>query len=134
MPRTMELFDNSKKIYEGVLSVNTAIIKGNMFKNPTAVGDCTHFAIKISNGKNESTGQWYKPTFADCTAFGTIGQQILERYVDKDDIWIIAKYYNNTKNGKTYRGFNVREVINMKDAPSKTPDDHGYVGDDDIPF
>ncbi len=134
MPRMMELFDNNEKVYEGVLSVNTAILKGILFKDPKAYEHSTQFTIKISNGKDDITGKWFKPTFVDCTAFGTLGEQIAERYVDRDDIWVIAKYYSNKKNGKVYRGFIAREVIGMKDAPSKTPNDHGYVGDDDIPF
>ena len=134
MARKIKIFEDDKVIYEGTLSVNTAILKGQMYKNPKQTGKSTQFKIKISNGKNQATGEWYKSTYADCTAFGTLGEQILERYIDKDDIWIIAKFYSNSKNGKTYKGFNVKEVVKIKSEPSKNPDDKGYIGDEDIPF
>lgn len=134
MAKTIQIFEDDKNIYEGILSVNTVILKGQMYKNPQQMGKSTHFTIKISNGKKQSTNEWYKSTYADCTAFGTLGEQILERYIDKDDIWIIGKFYCNTKNGKTYKGFNVRDVINIKKEPSKSPDDYNYIGDEDIPF
>ena len=134
MGRNIKIFEDNKKVYEGTLSVNTVILKGQMYKNPKQIGKTTHFTIKISNGKNQKTEVWYKPTYADCTAFGTLGEQILERYIDKDNIWIIGKFYCNTKNSKTYKGFNVKEVINMKAEPSHDPNDDNYIGDEDIPF
>lgn len=134
MAKTIKIFEDDKKIYEGILSVNTVILKGQMYKNPRQTEKSTQFTIKISNGKNQTTGQWYKSTYADCTAFGTLGEQILERYIDKDDIWVIAKFYCNTKNSKTYKGFNVKEVINIKEEPSISPDNDNYIGDEDIPF
>lgn len=134
MAKTIQIFEDDNKIYEGTLSVNTAILKGQMYKNLHQTGKCTQFTIKISNGKNQSTNEWYKPTYADCTAFGTLGEQILERYIDKDEIWIIGKFYCNTKNSKTYKGFNVKEVINIKKEPSKNPNDDNYIGNEDLPF
>ena len=69
-----------------------------------------------------------------CTAFGTLGEKIMERYVEQDDIWVIGKFYSNTRNDRTYKGINIREVINFKEKSSKRLDDDSYVGDDDLPF
>ena len=71
-----------------------------------------------------------------CRLFGfcTLREQILERYSDRDDIWVVAKFYCNLKNGKAYKGFNVRDVINLKEAPSSDPNNSNYVGNEDLPF
>ena len=67
--------------------------------------------VLIKNYKDSKTGEWNKPTFADCTAFGETAKRILKEYKAKDEIWLIAKYYSKQQDGKYYKGFIVREII-----------------------
>ena len=71
--------------------------------------------MQLSNGKDDNTGEWNKPTFADCTAFGDVAKRILKEYKPKDEIWIIAKYYSKQHGGKFYKGFIVRDIISEKE-------------------
>lgn len=61
-----------KIIYERNLSVNTAILKGRIYKNPTSFGESVHFTLEVSGGKDPKTNEWRKPIYADCTAFGEL--------------------------------------------------------------
>lgn len=134
MAKTLKIFEDENLIYEGVLSVNTAILKGRLTKDPQSSGKVVRFSLQMSNGKNVQTDQWNKPTYADCTAFGELGEQIFKRYQQHDDIWLIAKFYTKTHEGKVYKGFNIKEVINLKTESSKNPESSDFVGDEDIPF
>ena len=78
MQKIIKIFEDDKIIYERNLSVNTVILKGRIFKNPTSFGESVHFSLEISNGKNKDTGEWRSPTYADCTAFGELGNKILK--------------------------------------------------------
>lgn len=134
MAKKFKIYEDEDLIYEGILSVNTAILKGKLAKNPTTNGKAVHFSLQISGGKNAQTNEWNKLTYADCSAFGELGEQIFKRYCEKDEIWIIAKFYSNARDGKFYKGFNVREVINMKEKSASDPNNTDFVGDEDIPF
>lgn len=135
MAKTLKIFDDDGNlIHEGVLSVNTAILKGRLTKDPQTSGKVVRFSLQMSNGKNTQTDQWNKPTYADCSAFGELGEQIFKRYQQHDDIWLVAKFYTNSYEGKVYKGFNVKEVINMKAETPVNPDNMDFVGDNDIPF
>lgn len=127
MAKKFKIYDEEDLIYEGILSVNTAILKGRLAKDPQISGKAVHFSLQISGGKNNQTNEWNKPTYADCSAFGELGEQIFKRYCGKDEIRIIAKFYSNVHDGKFYKGFNVREVINMKSESSKSPDGMEYI-------
>lgn len=134
MAKILKIFEDEKLVYEGVLSVNAAILKGRLTKDPAINGKVVRLSLQISNGKNATTGQWNKPTYADCTAFGELGEQIFKRYQQHDDIWLIAKFYTNSYDGKTYKGFNVKEVINLKTESLKSTENSDFTGDYDIPF
>ena len=102
--RTTKIYDGNKEVYNGSYYVNTAIFKGRLHKDPQQVGQkAVKFALKLRNGKDEKTEEWREPTFADCTAFGDIGKQILNNYKSKDEIWIICKYYSKNVEGKFRR-------------------------------
>lgn len=131
MAKNFKIYEDENLIYEGILSVNTAILKGRLTKDPQSSGKVTKFSLQISNGKNSETDQWNKPTYVDLSAFGEIGEQIFKRYKQHDDIWLIAKFYSNNYDGKIYKGFNVREVINMK---AENPENAEFTGDNDLPF
>lgn len=132
MQKTIKIIEDDKIIYEKNLSVNTVILRGRMSKNPISFGEVVHFSLEISNGKNKDTGEWRAPTYADCTAFGDLGNKILRLYKERDEIFVVCKFYSNIKDGKTYKGFTVRDVINIKDEDfSETNESNS---DDDIPF
>ncbi len=128
MIRKLKIFEDENLIYEGNLSVNTAIFKGRLTKNPTLVGKAVHFTLQVSGGKNSQTNEWNKSTFVDCCAFDELGEMILEKYHEKDEIFVIAKFYSNIKDDKVYKGFNIKKVINVK------ADDLNLINDDDLPF
>lgn len=114
MQKILKIFEGDKIIYEKNLSVNTIILKGRLSKNPAHLGESVHFTIEVSNGKDTNTNEWRKPTYADCTAFGDLGKKILSSYKERDEIFVVCKFYTNTKDGKTYKGFTVRDVIGLK--------------------
>ena len=132
MQKIIKIFEDDKIIYEKNLSVNTVLLKGRLLKNPTSFGETVHFTLEISNGKDTNTNEWRKPTYADCTAFGELGNKILNLYKECDEIFVVCKFYSNVKDGKTYKGFTVREVINIKNNNFLQSDELN--NDDDIPF
>ncbi len=73
------------------------------------------FSLKLSNGKDEKSGEWNRPTFANCTAFGEVSEEILKDYKPKDEIWLILKYYSRQVDEKYYNGFIVRKIITDKE-------------------
>ena len=73
---------------------------------------------------------WRTPTYADCTAFGDLGIKILNLYHEQDEIFIVGKFYSNTKDNKTYKGFTVREIININNENFEEIEKL----DDDLPF
>ena len=112
--RKIKIFDDEKLIYERNLAVNTAILRGRIHKSVNKFGSTYHFTIKLSNGMDEKTGEWRKPTYADCTAFGELGEQIYINYCAGNEIFIIGKFYANKTEDKIYKGFTVREVIDSQ--------------------
>ena len=130
MQRTLKIFEEDKIIYERNLSVNTAILRGRICKEPRSFGDTVRFTIQLSNGKNKDTDEWKIPTYADCTAFGDLGSKILKLYHDRDEIFIVGKFYSNTKDDKTYKGFTVREILNIKNENFEEIEKV----DEDLPF
>ena len=90
---------------------------------------------------DEKTGEWRKPTYADCTAFGELGEQIYINYCSGDEIFIIGKFYANKNEDKVYKGFTVREVIGLQTTePQKQQQDNKQAEestewtDEDLPF
>ena len=137
--RKIKIFDDEKLIHEGNLAVNTAILRGRIHKSVEKFGSTYHFTIKLSNGMDEKTGQWRKPTYADCTAFGELGEQIYINYCSGDEIFIIGKFYANKIEDKVYKGFNVREVIGLQNTEpqsqeNKKAEESTEWTDEDLPF
>lgn len=129
--KTTKIYNDEKEVYSGNCYVNTVIFRGRIYGDFREIGqNGVKFSLQLSNGKDESTGQWNKPTFADCTAFGEISKRILKEYKPKDEIWIIAKYYSKQYEGKYYKGFIVREIITEQEIEKA-----GETSlDDDLPF
>ncbi|MBQ2671784.1 MAG: single-stranded DNA-binding protein [Clostridia bacterium] len=141
--RKIKIFNDDKLIYERNLAVNTAILRGRIHKNVEKFGSTYHFTLKLSNGMDEKTGQWRNPTYADCTAFGELGEQIYINYCSGDEIFIIGKFYANKTEDKVYKGFTIREVIGLKtvgtqetftDNKGQQNKENTEFEDDDLPF
>ena len=139
--RKIKIFDDEKLIYERNLAVNTAILRGRIHKSVNKFGSTYHFTIKLSNGMDEKTGEWRKPTYADCTAFGELGEQIYINYCAGNEIFIIGKFYANKTEDKIYKGFTVREVIDSQldeiqtlQRIAKENRESTENADDDLPF
>lgn len=129
--KTTKIYNDEKEVYSGNCYVNTVIFRGRIYGDFREIGqNGVKFSLQLSNGKDESTGQWNKPTFADCTAFGEISKRILKEYKPKDEIWIIAKYYSKQYEGKYYKGFIVREIITEQEIEKAGEE----LLDDDLPF
>lgn len=129
--KTTKIYNDEKEVYSGNCYVNTVIFRGRIYGDFREIGqNGVKFSLQLSNGKDESTGQWNKPTFADCTAFGEISKRILKEYKPKDEIWIIAKYYSKQYEGKYYKGFIVREIITEQEFEKAGE----TLLDDDLPF
>ena len=117
MARVLKIYDDDKEIYSGNCSVNTAIFKGKIFGDFNEIGlenQGIRFKVKVSSGKDKNTDKWNKPTFVDCAAFGEICERIKSDYKAKDEIFIIAKYYQKEYEGRYYKGFIVKDVIQNK--------------------
>lgn len=134
MIKKLKILEDEALIYEGNLSVNTAILKGRLTKNPTKNGKVTYFNLQIRGGKNPQTNEWNKPTYVDCTAFGELGEQISERYLKNDEIWFIGKFYAQNYEDKVYKGFIVRELINPKEKSTSNLQSEELMSDEDLPF
>ena len=141
--RKIKIFNDDKLIYERNLAVNTAIMRGRIHKNVEKFGSTYHFTLKLSNGMDEKTGQWRNPTYADCTAFGELGEQIYMNYCSGDEIFIIGKFYAYKTEDKVYKGFTIREVIGLKtvgtqetftDNKGQQNKENTEFEDDDLPF
>lgn len=116
MNKVIKIFKDETNIYCGSCYVNSVIFRGRIYGEFHGVGHGgIKFSLQLSNGQNKETGEWFKPTFADCTAFGEIAKRILKEYKSKDEIWIIAKYYSRKHEGKFYKGFIVRDIISEKE-------------------
>lgn len=134
MIKKLKIFEDDNLIYEGNLSVNTAILKGRLTKAPITNGKAVCFNLQISGGKNPSTNEWNKPTYVDCSAFGELGEIISERYHEHDEIWFTGKFYTRSYEDKIYKGFIVRELINVKEKPSSDFENVDLTSDEDLPF
>ena len=121
MNKKIKIFKNETIIYSGNCYVNTVIFRGRIYDEFKKVGnDGIKFSLQLSNGKDSKIGEWNKPTFADCTAFGAVAKRILNEYKPKDEIWLIAKYYSKQQDGKYYKGFIVREIITEQEIQRGT--------------
>ena len=131
--RTIKIFNEEKEIYTNSCSVNLVIFRGRIFGEIQKINDkIIKFVLQISNGKDPNTDKWRKPTFVKCSAFDSMSKEILKYYKTGDEIWLIAKYYRNKKDGKVYHEFCVRDVIDTK--IENTKEEATNLLDDDLPF
>ncbi len=129
--RQVKIFSDGELLYDAAASVNMAFLRGKICKNPILSGRAAKFTLQVSNGKNQKTGEWNKPTYADCRAFGELSEKIIKRYRAGDEIWIVGKYHVSVYNDRICSGFWVRDVIGMKEQQT---DDEAILDDQDLPF
>ena len=128
--KTTKIYDDEKMVYSGNCYVNTVIFRGRIYDELKEIkSNGIKFLLQISNGKDDITGQWNKPTFAECSAFGETAKRIAKEYKPKDEIWLTAKYYSKEVDGKYYKGFIVREIITEQEIEKASEDLL-----DDLPF
>ena len=128
--KTTKIYDDEKMVYSGNCYVNTVIFRGRIYDEIKEIkSNGVKFLLQISNGKDDITGQWNKPTFAECCAFGETAKRIAKEYKPKDEIWLTAKYYSKEVDGKYYKGFIVREIITEQEIEKASEDLL-----DDLPF
>ena len=128
--KTTKIYDDEKMVYSGNRYVNTVIFRGRIYDELKEIkSNGVKFLLQISNGKDDITGQWNKPTFAECSAFGETAKRIAKEYKPKDEIWLTAKYYSKEVDGKYYKGFIVREIITEQEI-EKASEELLY----DLPF
>lgn len=129
--KTTKIYDDEKEVYSGNCYVNTVIFRGRIYDEIKEIKSSNgiKFLLQISNGKDDITGQWNKPTFAECCAFGETAKKIAKEYKPKDEIWLTAKYYSKEVDGKYYKGFMIREIITEQEIEKASEDLL-----DDLPF
>ena len=133
--KTLKIFDNDKEVYNGNCSVNTVIFRGRIYSDLREVSKGTaKFSLQLSNGKDKVTGEWNKPTFVDCAAFGEVAQRILKEYKPKDELWVIAKYYAKRQNDKVYKGFIIQTIVSGKASVARPATAPTGLDDDYLPF
>lgn len=114
--REIALYENGVEYYRGKLAVNECYFRGRVFKDvqrSTGKGP-TRLKMTVSNGKKKGSDDWLPSTFVSLTAWGELGDQIADRYADKDEIEVITRFSPSSYNGKFYTDFAIREVIRMK--------------------
>ena len=128
--KTTKIYDDEKMVYSGNCYVNTVIFRGRIYDELKEIkSNGIKFLLQISNGKDDITGNWNKPTFAECCAFGKTAKRIAKEYKPKDEIWLTAKYYSKEVDGKYYKGFIVREIITEQEIEKASEELL-----DDLPF
>ena len=135
MGKVVKIFDNEKEKYSGNCYVNTVIFRGKIPQAPKlCANDTVKFSVQLSNGKDDKTGEWKSPTYANIVAFGDLGQKILKNYKERDEIWLTAKYYTNKFEGNFYHGFIAREVITQEELDRAEQEVKEVLEDYDLPF
>lgn len=115
MDRSVKFFEDETEIISRYTGTHFTYVRGKIHGEIKQFGasKVTKFKVSVSNGKDKD-GQWRSGTFYDCTAFGDKGQEIADRYSDKDEIELILRYSPSKSGDKYYYGFNVVDVPRMK--------------------
>ena len=135
--KTIKIYDDEKEIYTGNCFVNTVIFKGRIYGEIKEISqNGIRFSIKLSNGKDETTGEWLKSTFADCVAFGELAEKIQKEYTFGDEIFLIAKFTSKQRGDAIYKNFVVREIVGNKEKSQEFDQQkiEKLIETDDLPF
>ena len=135
--RTIKIYDDEKEIYTGNCFVNTVIFKGRIYGEIKEIfQNGIRFSLKLSNGKDEITGEWLKSTFADCVAFGNLADKLKQSYSQNDEIFLIAKFTSKQRGDIYYKNFVVREIVGNKEKSQEFDQQkiEKLIENDDLPF
>lgn len=134
--KTIKIYDGEKEIFSGNCYVNTVIFKGKIYDEIKEISqNGIKFSLRLSNGKNEESGEWNKPTFADCVAFGDLADKIKKSYSQNDEIFLIAKYTSRKQNDVYYKNFVIRDLVSNKEAEKSDQQKiEKLIETDDLPF
>ena len=135
--RTIKIYDDEKEIYTGNCFVNTVIFKGRIYGEIKEISqNGIKFSLKLSNGKDETTGEWLKSTFADCVAFGDLADNLKQSYSQNDEIFLIAKFTSKQRGDAIYKNFVVREIVGNKEKSQEFDQQkiEKLIETDDLPF
>ena len=135
--RTIKIYDDEKEIYTGNCFVNTVIFKGRIYGEIKEIfQNGIRFSIKLSNGKDETTGEWLKSTFADCVAFGNLADKLKQSYSQTAEIFLIANYTSRKQNDTYYKTFVVREIVRNRGKSQEFDQQkiEKLIENDDLPF
>lgn len=136
MDRTVKFFEDDTEVITRYTGTHFTYVRGKIHGEIKQFGDgkVTKFKVSVSNGKDKGSGEWRPSTFYDCTAFGDKGQQIKDRYNDKDEIELFLKFSPNKSGDRYFYGFNVVDVPRMKPEDAENPNSDEYVGSEELPF
>ena len=135
--KTIKIYDDEKEIYTGNCFVNTVIFKGRIYGEIKEISqNGIRFSLKLSNGKDETTGEWLKSTFADCVAFGDLADKLKQSYSQNDEIFLIAKFTSKQCGDAIYKNFVVREIVGNKEKSQEFDQQkiEKLIENDDLPF
>jgi hypothetical protein len=136
MDRTVKFFEDDTEIITRYTGTHFTYVRGKIHGEIKQFGGgkVTKFTVSASNGKDRDSGKWKPSTFYDCTAFGDKGQEIKDRYSDKDEIELILKYAPSKSGDKYYYGFNVIDAPRMKPEDGNSAQGYTEDPDDSLPF
>lgn len=136
MDRTVKFFEDDTEVITRYTGTHFTYVRGKIHGEIKQFGGgkVTKFKVSVSNGKKKGTDEWNPSTLYDCTAFGEKGEQIKDRYNDKDEIELLLKYSPSKSGDRYFYGFNVVDVPRMKPEDAENPNSAEYVGTDDLPF
>lgn len=134
MDRTVKFFEDGTEVISRYTGTHFTYVRGRIqgeIKQFGSGGSVTKFKVVASNGKDKE-GNWRDGTFYECTAFREKGQQIYERYSDKDEIELILKFSVSKNGDKYYSGFNVVDIPRIKASTNDNPYPLGGSGANDF--
>ena len=83
MSKKVKIFEDEKQIYEGILTINTAILKGQIYENPKQSKDSTHFKIRMSNGKTRKQTSGIHPLLPTVRLLESLAMRYLKSMLIK---------------------------------------------------
>lgn len=122
MDRTVTFFEDGTEVISRYTGSHFTYVRGRIHGEIKQFGGgkVTKFKVSVSNGKDKD-GAWRENTFYDCTAFGEKGEQIYDRYTDKDEIELFLKFAVSKNGDRYFYGFNVVDIPRMKPESQENP-------------
>lgn len=88
------------------------------FKDIGTKNNGLRFSLKVSNGKNKTTGEWKNQRLPTTRL---LAKQLKKKeYQTKDEIFVMAKYYQKEHEVRYYKGFVTKQVIQNRGSAKNT--------------